>query len=203
MASSNPYYETWKQTATYSRGFQQQQNQDEEYKQNAEKFWSCTQDDWELKQQQLQEQRAYDPKALVKNQFVLDKTQAQAPVNKYVQSQEFQTSNNAFHSMTENSKNQLSSTQNVQNEVLDSLHPEVFEVSAKRNAPIWKTEQYKDNDFRQTLNTTTNRNIQQYDAEIAQKMRITKHNIKVTNISEYSNAINRGSVFTNPKFQSC
>jgi len=34
-------------------------------------------------------------------------------------------------------------------------------------------------------------------------MRITKHNIKVTNISEYSNALNRGSVFINPKFGSC
>jgi len=79
----------------------------------------------------------------------------------------------------------------------------VFEVSAKRNAAIWKTEQYKDEDFRQQMTTTVNRQIQTYDPEIADKMRSHKHNIRVTNISEYSNAINRGRVFINPKFSSC
>ena len=81
--------------------------------------------------------------------------------------------------------------------------PEVFEVSAKRNAPLWKTEQYKQPEFRQDLTTTVKREVLQYDPEIAEKMKSTKHNIKVTNISEYSNALNRGRVFTNPKFSSC
>ncbi len=51
---------------------------------------------------------------------------------------------------------------------------------------------------------TTNRQAQNnVDTEITEKLRVTKHNIKVTNISEYSNALNRGRVFTNPKFSSC
>ncbi|CDW91627.1 UNKNOWN [Stylonychia lemnae] len=200
MASSNPYYEEWKQGATYSRQFQQTMKQDQEYQDNQNKFWACTEDDWQVRQQQLQEERAYDPKATIKNQFVLDKNQSQAPVNKYIASQDYQTSNHAFHQMTENSQNKLRETQGFTNPVIEGLQPEVFEVSAKRNAPIWKTDQYKDPDFRENLNATTNRNVQNYDAEIAQKMRVTKHNIKVTNISEYSNALNRGSVFINPKF---
>ena len=40
-------------------------------------FWGCTQGDWEKKQQELEAQRSYDPKTLVKQQFYLDKTQAQ------------------------------------------------------------------------------------------------------------------------------
>lgn len=57
-----------------------------------------------------EERRLNDPKLKVKNQFILDKTQAEArntsfwsndlfdlAVNKYTQSQEFQTSNNIYH----------------------------------------------------------------------------------------------------------
>ena len=52
--------------------------------------------------------------------------------------------------------------------------------------------------------TTTNRGAQtNLDAEINDKLRVTKHNIQRTIISEYSNAKNRGTVFTNPKFSSC
>ena len=41
------------------------------------------------------------------------------------------------------------------------------------------------------------------DYDKSESMRETNHNILVTNISEYSNALNRGRVFTNPKFSSC
>ena len=60
-----------------------------------------------------------------------------------------------------------------------------------------------DEENRQTLNATANRNIFNYDVEIAQKMSNLKHNIRVTNISEYLNALNTGTVFINPKFGSC
>ena len=69
---------------------------------------------------------------------------------------------------------------------------------------MWQSQQYRDNEQRGQLNGTTNRVTQNnIDPEIAEKLRETKHNIKVTNISEYSNALNRGRVFTNPKFSSC
>ena len=69
---------------------------------------------------------------------------------------------------------------------------------------MWQSQQYRDSDQRQHLNQTTQRGAQNnIDPEIAEKLRETKHNIKVTNISEYSNALNRGRVFTNPKFSSC
>jgi len=58
--------------------------------------------------------------------------------------------------------------------------------------------------MRQHLINTTMRSTQNnIDPEIADKLRETKYNLRVTNISEYSNALNRGRVFTNPKFSSC
>ena len=93
---------------------------------------------------------------------------------------------------------------NTSNPVLESLDPRAFEVSAKKQSLMWQSQQYRDSDQRQNLNVTTQRGTQNnIDPEIAERLRETKYNIKVTNISEYSNALNRGRVFTNPKFSSC
>ena len=80
----------------------------------------------------------------------------------------------------------------------------MFEVTAKKCSSIWKTEQYTDPNFRENLNKTTNRNTQQvHEPELVDRMREVKFNNQKTNIGEYANAINRGRVFTNPKFSSC
>mmetsp|Transcript_10669 Transcript_10669/g.13229 ORF Transcript_10669/g.13229 Transcript_10669/m.13229 type:complete len:99 (-) Transcript_10669:227-523(-) len=90
------------------------------------------------------------------------------------------------------------------NPVIDSLDPQVFEVTAKKQSLMWQSQQYRDADQRSHLNNTSSRGAQNnIDPEIMERLRETKHNIKVTNISEYSNALNRGRVFTNPKFSSC
>lgn len=69
---------------------------------------------------------------------------------------------------------------------------------------MWSSQQYRDPEMRTQLNATTNRAGQNnLDFEITEKLRETKYNLRVTNISEYSNALNRGRVFTNPKFSSC
>lgn len=69
---------------------------------------------------------------------------------------------------------------------------------------MWQNQQYRDVDQRGNLNVTTQRGTQNnIDTELTERLRETKHNIKVTNISEYSNALNRGRVFINPKFSSC
>ena len=123
--------------------------------------------------------------------------------NNYLASNDFQTSNSFFHQLTDKSQVQIKASETV-NPVINSLDPEAFEVAAKKTSQIWRSEQYKDSSHREELNKTTNREAQNnYDAEIAEKLRVTKHNIKVTNISEYSNALNRGRVFINPKFSSC
>ena len=72
---------------------------------------------------------------------------------------DFQTSNNYFHQMTNNSKKVLQETQMV-NPVLNQLDPETFEVAAKKYSTIWKTNQYKDPDFRRDLMNTTDRIVQ-------------------------------------------
>ena len=92
----------------------------------------------------------------------------------------------------------------MSNPVIESLDPSVFTVPAKKVSHMWQSQQYRDADQRQTLNETTQRGTMlEMDPEIAERLRERKHNIKVTNISEYSNALNRGRVFTNPKFSSC
>ena len=70
---------------------------------------------------------------------------------------------------------------------------------------MWKTQQYKAEEFREDLNHTTNRIEQNKlpDFELTESMRAKDWNNRVTNISEYSNALNRGRVFINPKFSSC
>ena len=52
--------------------------------------------------------------------------------------------------------------------------------------------------------TTTNRDTQSNcDTEMMENMRMKKHNIQRTIITEYSDAKNRGTVFVNAKFTSC
>ena len=77
-------------------------------------------------------------------------------VNKYINSMDFQSSNNFYHQMTDKSKKVLTDTQMV-NPVIDQLDPETFEVAAKKHSTMWNTQQYKDQEFRQELLQTTNR----------------------------------------------
>ena len=98
----------------------------------------------------------------------------------------------------------MDQTARASNPVIESLDPAVFEVTAKKQSLMWQSQQYRDPSHREHLNQTTQRStLHNIDPEIAERLRETKHNIKVTNISEYSNALNRGRVFTNPKFSSC
>ena len=116
----------------------------------------------------------------------------------------FQTSNNAFNQLTAQSQAVVNENAGRSNPVIDSLDPSAFEVSAKKHSLMWQSQQYRDSDQRGNLNVTTSRGVQgNLDQDITERLRETRHNIKVTNISEYSNALNRGRVFTNPKFSSC
>lgn len=74
----------------------------------------------------------------------------------YTSSKDFQTSNATFHRLTDKSKQVLLESQTV-NPIIDSLDPETFEVAAKKHSTIWTTNQYREYDFRQELNKTTNR----------------------------------------------
>ena len=107
--------------------------------------------------------------------------------------------------MTENSKGALANEASHVNPVLEKLDPSTFEVAAKKHSTMWNTQQYKDAEFRADLLQTCSRidanNLP--DQDLLEKMRVTEFNNRVTNISEYSNALNRGRVFTNPKFSSC
>ena len=91
----------------------------------------------------------------------------------------------------------------LQNENLEGVSQDIFDVQAKKADPIWKRETYKSTEFRAELNQTTDRLSLKYDAEIAEKLHINKFNKKVTPISEFSNAVHNGRVFKTPKFTSC
>ena len=98
----------------------------------------------------------------------------------------------------------LKETQTV-NPIIDQLSPETFEVTAKKHSTLWCTKQFKDAQFREDIMKTTDRIEQDNlpDFDLTEGMRERKFNNRTTNISEYSNALNRGRVFTNPKFSSC
>ena len=77
-------------------------------------------------------------------------------------------------------------------------------MSAKRQSKIWETQQYRGDDHRKQLMTTTDRDAQSnFDTEVMEKLREKKYNIQRTIITEYSDAKNRGTVFVNAKFSSC
>ena len=126
-------------------------------------------------------------------------------VNMYLNSQDFMSTNNFYSQMTEKSKNALMSSSQEKNPILEELDPSVFEVAAKKHSTMWHTEQYQEPDFREDLLRTCNRIEQNKlpERELLEDMRVKDHNNRVTIISEYSNALNRGRVFINPKFSSC
>ena len=142
--------------------------------------------------------------AAFRNQFLMSKANAMAPQNKYEASPDFQTSNSFYQRMTANSQMVHKQTAQV-NPVLAQLSPETFEVAAKKRSSIWKTAQYTEPEFRETLMQTKTRQDQGQlpDFELTESMREKRFNNHATEISEYSNALNRGRVFTNPKFSSC
>ena len=56
-------------------------------------------------------------------------------------------------------------------------------MTAKKCSIIWRTEQYKEADFREQLNKTTNRvNQVAYEPELVERMRETQFNNQKTNI---------------------
>ncbi len=85
---------------------------------------------------------------------------------------DFETTNNFFQQITEHSKQKLNELNSQKNEVLEALSPETFEVSAKRNSTIFKSDAYGDE------KKTTGREAQgNFDTEIMEKLRESKHNI--------------------------
>ena len=118
---------------------------------------------------------------------------------------DFETSNNFFHQITEHSKEKIKEMSSKPNPALEALSKETFQVSAKINSKIWDSHQYKDEEHRKLLMTTTNRDNQanNNDTELMERLRVSKNNIQRTIITEYSDAMNRGTVFVNAKFSSC
>ncbi len=91
---------------------------------------------------------------------------------------DFETSNNFFHQITEHSTAKIKQLNAQPNAALDALHPETFEVSAKRSSKIWHSQQYRDETHRQQLMTTTDRQAQaNFDTEMMEKLRENKYNI--------------------------
>ena len=117
---------------------------------------------------------------------------------------DFETTNNFFHTITEHSQEKLHELHSKPNPALDNLDPSTFKVSAKVNSNIWDTQQYRDSAHREQLMKTTNRETQSnFDTEVMERLRTDKYNIQRTIITEYSDAMNRGTVFVNAKFSSC
>ena len=148
-------------------------------------------------------------------QFLMSKEEASArkllifdtvaAKNPYGGSQDFLTSNSVFQGMTANSQQVLKETTKEVNPVIDSLDPETFEVTAKKYSTMWKTKQYTEPEFRDEICKTTTgiENSKLPEFEVSEGMRVKKFNNKVSNVSEYANALMRGRVFINPKFSSC
>ena len=203
MATNPEYYEQWK--AEHTGDFEridkekQEKQQFEDAKQN---FFHATHADDDEREQTFQKTFAEQSVFTQKNQFLIDGSKASAPKHHFEDNIDFQTSNAFYQSLTKNATGNQAANP-LDSQVLNELDPEVFEVSAKRQNPIWKTGTYKDPSFRAELNKTTKTTDHGFDTEMAEKLHTNKFNKRTTVISEYSNAIHNGRVFKNPRFTSC
>ncbi|TNV75681.1 hypothetical protein FGO68_gene4427 [Halteria grandinella] len=190
------YYNEWRSTAltTNQNFFKEKEIQKEEDR-----------------PQSIDEQKPQQPyvnealKGSIRQQFILDKSKALPHLNppSTKNASAFQTTSQFYQQLTQSSLHRNPPLSQSKSSLLETLPPSAFEVAAKKESTIWKTEQYKDELFRKHLSNTVHRQVFQYDAEVAQKLRGDKYNIRVTNIGEYANALNRNRVFINPKFSSC
>lgn len=97
----------------------------------------------------MEANRPVDPKSTVKDMFIMSATGAAKPVNKYVGSNEFQTSNGFFHGLTKESSdnlrhNDLHTKAGATAALGCEVDPDVLKVAAKRHSKIWGTQQYRD-----------------------------------------------------------
>eukprot|EP00345_Euplotes_harpa_P002577 CAMPEP_0168323486 /NCGR_PEP_ID=MMETSP0213-20121227/3512_1 /TAXON_ID=151035 /ORGANISM="Euplotes harpa, Strain FSP1.4" /LENGTH=205 /DNA_ID=CAMNT_0008325571 /DNA_START=15 /DNA_END=632 /DNA_ORIENTATION=- len=205
MAANPELYESWKKSAKYSDDFKMKQTfkeEEDKFEESKQKFFTIHGVDEELwkekKKKEMEENSVFN----LKKQFLLESNQSIAPVHHHDDNIDFQTTNGFYHSLTKNSvKTQHDNP--VESPVLNDLEPEVFEITAKKASSIWKTNTYKDPEFRGELNTTTKKIDQQFDDEMAAKLHKNTFNKRITVISEYSNAMHNGRVFKNPRFTSC
>ena len=66
MVDNKSMYETWKQTATYSKAHEMKEADNAEFQANSAKFYACTDHDMAVRQQDLIDNAPVDPKTLVK-----------------------------------------------------------------------------------------------------------------------------------------
>ena len=66
VQSGNSHYETWKQSATYSKQFTTTQSQNAELEEAATKFFACTDRDMAEYRAEQERNRPADPQALIK-----------------------------------------------------------------------------------------------------------------------------------------
>ena len=205
MAANPDLYEKWKTSAKYSDDYlmkQTQQEEDQKFEESKHKFLGIYGVDGELldeeRRKELEEKSVFN----MKKQFLMEANQSKKPVHHFEDNIDFQTTNGFYQSLTKNSV----STQKdnpVQSQVLNELDPEVFEVTAKKASSIWSTNTYKSPEFRAELTQTVKNKEYTFDDEAAGKLHKNKFNKRITEISEYSNALHNGRVFKNPRFTSC
>ena len=205
MAANPELYEEWKRNTKYSHAYTTKKIQDEEEQKLDEakkKFFGCTEIDDKVREERLRQEKEAKSVFNLKKQFLLEQNQSTKPVHHFDDNIDFQTTNTFYHGLTKNSV-QTQLAHPVDSPVLNDLDPEVFEVTAKRENPIWRTSTYKDPEFRGELNQTTKNVAHGFDTDMAEKLHVNKFNKRITVISEYSNALHNGRVFKNPRFTSC
>ena len=200
MAMNPDLYEQWKNehSSDFER-IEKQKAEQEQFEEAKKAFYQSTDIDNDIRDEKRKQALEETSVFSLKKQFVTDASAATKPVHHFNDNIDFQTSNAFYHSVTKNSaQNQLDNP--MESQVLNELDPEVFEVAAKKENPIWKTTTYKDPSFRKELNKRTDPG---FDTEMADKLHVNKFNKRITVISEYSNALHNGRVFKNPRFTSC
>jgi len=120
-----------------------------------------------------------DPKTTVKNMFKMNSKASDPPKNAYAGSNHFMTSQMSAHEITRQSaasvtiKSKIDTAAGASAVLGRDVDPDVLQVSAKRVAKNWQSQQYRDDHQRAQLNVTTNRgNQNNLDFELTEKLRV-------------------------------
>ena len=144
MAANPDLFEQWKKEAKYSDQYHMTQTMKEEetaFEDDAKRFFGCTQIDDEVRNEEIKKATEANSTFALKNQFLMNSKGAKEPTHHHDDNIDFQTSNAFYHSLTKSSvESQLNN--HAESDVLNDLDPEVFEVTAKKQNSIWKTNTY-------------------------------------------------------------
>eukprot|EP00831_Metopus_contortus_P004239 TRINITY_DN1155_c0_g1_i1.p2 TRINITY_DN1155_c0_g1~~TRINITY_DN1155_c0_g1_i1.p2 ORF type:complete len:219 (-),score=35.38 TRINITY_DN1155_c0_g1_i1:43-699(-) len=194
IMAENKLFQTWKATATYSPEYYRRLEEEKEFQRSADQFFAASEvgigkpepPKEDLSQKYLK-------------QFKMETKKAEMP---HPYTGTMMTTKAINEAATHQSYEKMAETSGGLPKLTTSAGGDM-NVQLRLGSDVWRRQTYANEDDRKEVMKSTNRAQFDYVPEIASAVHESKHNMRKTVISEYSNAMHNKTVFTNPTFSSC